>query len=69
MISTHDNPKRFDCVALKRAAQERIYQATQGMTPEEEIAFFRRSVRSGPLAELWRSLEKDEADTEEPGRP
>ena len=33
--------KTFDCVEMKRAAQEQIRQAVQGMTLEEEVEFFR----------------------------
>ena len=33
--------KTFDCVEMKRAAQEKIRQAVQGMTLEEEVEFFR----------------------------
>ena len=33
--------KTFDCVEMKRAAQERIRARVEGMTPVEEIAFFR----------------------------
>lgn len=32
----------FDCVEMKRAAQERIRAQVDGMTPDEEIAFFRK---------------------------
>lgn len=30
--------KDFDCIAFKRAAQEKIYEQIKGMTPAEEIA-------------------------------
>lgn len=33
--------KKFDCIAMKRACQEKIYAKTKDMTREEEIAFFR----------------------------
>jgi hypothetical protein len=45
-------------VALKRRAQERIYRDTKGMTPEQEIAYFDRAVRSGPLAGFWQRVEE-----------
>lgn len=47
--------KTFDCVEFKRAAQARIYERIKDMTPEEEIAYFRQAVESGPFAEWWRS--------------
>lgn len=33
--------KKFDCVAMKRAAQRRIRARVRGLTPKQEIAFFR----------------------------
>ena len=33
--------KSFDCVAMKRDAQEAIAHKVQGMTREQEVAFFR----------------------------
>jgi len=33
--------KAFDCVAMKRSAQRRIRALVRGMSPDEEIAFFR----------------------------
>jgi hypothetical protein len=33
--------KTFDCIAMKRAAQEKIREQVRGMTRAEEVAFFR----------------------------
>lgn len=33
--------KMFDCVQMKRACQEVIRREVRGMTPAEEIAYFR----------------------------
>ena len=33
--------KKFDCVAMKHAAQAIIRKEVQGMTPDEELAYFR----------------------------
>jgi len=33
--------KKFDCVEMKHASQERIRASVRGMTREEEVAFFR----------------------------
>jgi hypothetical protein len=33
--------KTFDCVEMKRVAQEKIRDAVKGMTAEEEIRYFR----------------------------
>jgi len=33
--------KTFDCIAMKREAQQAIRAQVRGMTPEQEVAFFR----------------------------
>jgi len=33
--------KDFDCVEMKRRAQERILRETAGMSPAQELAFWR----------------------------
>ena len=33
--------KQFDCIAMKRAAQQAIRAKVRGMTRKEEVAFFR----------------------------
>ncbi len=33
--------KKFDCVAMKRAAQRRIRARVRGLTPQQEVDFFR----------------------------
>jgi hypothetical protein len=33
--------KTFDCVAMKRAAQRRIRARVAGLSPQQEIAYFR----------------------------
>jgi hypothetical protein len=49
--------KSFDCVEFKRRAQAEIYEEIKGLTPEEEIEYFRREVATGPFGKLWKSLE------------
>lgn len=34
--------KNFDCVELKRRGAQRVYEATKGMTAEQEVEFWRR---------------------------
>jgi hypothetical protein len=41
--------KDFDCIGFKRSAQEKIYEQIKGMTPAEEIAWFRQKVAQGPF--------------------
>lgn len=33
--------KAFDCVEMKRRGAEHVRQATKGMTPEQELAYWR----------------------------
>ena len=46
--------KAFDCVQMKRRIQEKVYEETKDMTPQERIAYLRRRVEEGPFAQLWR---------------
>lgn len=48
-MSTKKKKKAFDCVEMKRRAQERIYADTKGLSPEEEIEYFRKRAE-----EFWR---------------
>lgn len=45
--------KDFDCIRMKREAQERIYKEIKDLTPEQEITYFRNAVASGSLAKWW----------------
>jgi hypothetical protein len=35
--------KTFDCVEMKRKAQERIYEETKNLTREEELEYFHKA--------------------------
>jgi hypothetical protein len=43
--------KTFDCVEMKRKGAERVYEATKGMTVEQEVEFWRQRT-----AELRREI-------------
>lgn len=47
--------KKFDCVKMKNDIQKKIQDQTKGMTPEEEISFFRKAAESNPI---WAALKK-----------
>ena len=49
--------KGFDCIAFKRKVQAEIYEEIKGLSPEEEIEYFRREVAAGPFGTLWKDLE------------
>jgi chemotaxis regulatin CheY-phosphate phosphatase CheZ len=52
---TNQTPnKEFDCVAMKREAQERIYQEIKDMTPEQEIQYFRDAVEKSEFRDWWK---------------
>jgi hypothetical protein len=53
-MGTEKRKKAFDCVEMKRAIQERIYEETKGMEPREVAEYFRRRAEQGPFADLWR---------------
>ena len=38
--------KTFDCVELKRRGQEHVRNLTAGMSPEEELEFWRRETEA-----------------------
>ncbi|MGD0225496.1 MAG: hypothetical protein ABSF71_24475 [Terriglobia bacterium] len=50
--------KGFDSIAFKRKAQAEIYAEIKGLSPREEIAYFRQRAAVGPLGKLWKSLER-----------
>lgn len=51
-------PKTFDCLKFKAEAQEAIRQATEGMTPEQEIAWFEARTQNGPFKALVQRVEE-----------
>ena len=38
--------KTFDCVEMKRRGQEHVRKLTAGMSPEEELEFWRRETEA-----------------------
>lgn len=50
--------KTFDCVEMKRRAQARIYEEIKDLSPEEEVAYFRRAAETGPLADWWKKIRR-----------
>lgn len=54
--------KKFDCVEMKRKGARSVYEATKGMTIEEEVAYWRtrteearRWLAAGPAAKSARA--------------
>jgi len=48
--------KGFDCIGFKRKVQAEIYQEIRGLSPDEQIQYFRRSAADGPLGRWWKAL-------------
>ena len=55
--------KDFDCIDFKRTAQEKIYDQIKGLTPAEEIAWFRRNVAQGPFGSWTERLSSRRAES------
>ena len=53
--------KPFDCVEFKCRAQLKIYEEIQGMTHEQERAYFEQQAEQGPLGEWWKRVKKARA--------
>ncbi|MEX2013941.1 MAG: hypothetical protein WD896_01135 [Parcubacteria group bacterium] len=47
--------KEFDSIQVKREAQEKIYEAIKGMTPDQEIAYFQQALSKSDLSKWWQS--------------
>lgn len=52
----------FDCIDFKRTAQEKIYEQIKGLTPAEEIVWFRRKVAHGPFGSWSERLSSRRAE-------
>jgi hypothetical protein len=50
--------KDFDCIGFKRKVQAEIYEEIRGLSPEEQIEYFRRRAADGPLGRWWKALER-----------
>ncbi len=49
--------KKFDCIDMKRKAQERIYRDTKDMTPKQEMEYIHKMAREGSAGKIWRKFE------------
>jgi hypothetical protein len=47
--------KEFDCIAMKREAQDRIYLETKDMSSEQQIQYFRNAVENSRFRNWWRN--------------
>jgi len=49
--------KTFNCVEMKNKIQEQIYDKIKNLSSAEEMAYFRKSVETGPFAEKWKAIQ------------
>jgi hypothetical protein len=55
-MSESKSERGFDVLAFKDRVQAQIYEEIKDLSPEEEIAYWRRSVEMGPFAEFWKRI-------------
>ncbi len=55
--------KRFDTLAFKAKTQAEIAREISGMSPAEEIEYFRKSTERGSLASWWEQVKAEQART------
>ncbi len=53
---TSSRKHTFDSIAFKRKVQGEIYEELKDLSPEEEIAYFRRAAETGSLADWWKAV-------------
>lgn len=58
-MSQKTTTERFDCVAMKRRIQERIYEETRGMTPDEFLAYIHKRVQESQFAAFFARSESE----------
>jgi hypothetical protein len=58
--------KAFDCVEMKRTIQAQIYEEIKDLTPEEELAYWRKSADEGPWGDWWREVHKRAKTVDQP---
>jgi len=52
-MSKKTTAERFDCVEMKRRIQEKIYEETQGMKPDEFLAHIHKQVGESRFAAFF----------------
>ena len=57
MTQSNVKKKNFDVLAWKDRVQSEIYEETKHMTREEWLEYLKRSVETGPFADLWKRIE------------
>lgn len=55
--------KDFDCLAFKWKVQTQIYEEIKDLSPQDEIAYFRRHAENGPFAGLVKRLRQRQVES------
>ena len=55
-MNRSDSSNRFDCIAFKEQAQSEVYEEIKDLTPEQQVDYFNKHARNGPLGQWWRKL-------------
>ena len=50
-------PKEIDCIKMKHAIQDKIYEETKNLSWCEKRELFLINIAASPLAEKWRALQ------------
>ena len=53
-MSQKTTAEKFDCVEMKRRIQEKIYEETRGMKPDEFLAYIHQTGAREPLCCVFR---------------
>jgi hypothetical protein len=48
------NKKEFDSIAIKREAQNQIYEEIKDLTPQQQIEYFRNAVQQSRFEKWWK---------------
>lgn len=57
-MTTRKRSASFDAVEFKRKAQAQIYEEIKDLSPQEEIAYFRRAAEAGSLGDWWKTMKR-----------
>jgi hypothetical protein len=52
-MSQKTTAEKFDCVEMKRRIQEKIYEETRGMKPDEFLAYIHQQVQESRFAAFF----------------
>ena len=51
--------EKFDCVAFKRKAQEKINKEIKYLSISEQVEYFHKKANTGEMGKLWKALKHE----------